>query len=113
MFCNNDHLAAALVFECHRQGWAVPERLAILGFGDQPNARASMPQLSTIRIRRAEMGERAGQLLLDRLAGRAPEVHCVDIGFDIVARASTQAGQGRPATAAFRPRARRPLAASA
>ncbi|SCK12629.1 transcriptional regulator, LacI family [Variovorax sp. HW608] len=89
VFCNNDLLAAAVLFECHRVRCPVPRKLAVLGFGDQPVARAATPQLSTIRIRRAEMGERAGQMLLTRLAGEAPEAQCIDLGFEIVARDST------------------------
>ncbi|SEB25084.1 LacI family DNA-binding transcriptional regulator [Variovorax sp. YR216] len=88
VFCNNDHLAAAVLFECHRLGWPVPNKLAVLGFGDQPMARAAAPQLSSIRIRRAEMGERAGQMLLTRLSDREPESRCVDLGFEIVTRGS-------------------------
>lgn len=89
VFCNNDLLAAGLLFECQQRGWNVPGRLAVMGFGDMPIARAASPRLSTVRIRRAEMGERAGQMLLARLAGEDPGARLVDIGFEVVARSST------------------------
>lgn len=89
VFCNNDLLAAGVLFECQRLGLAVPGQLAVLGFGDLPIARAAAPQLSTLRIRRAEMGARAGQMLLARLAGDDPEAQQVDLGFELVARASS------------------------
>ena len=89
VFCNNDLLAAGLLFECQQRGWAVPGRIAVMGFGDMPIARAATPRLSTVRIRRAEMGERAGQMLLTRLAGEDPGARLVDIGFEVVARSST------------------------
>jgi LacI family gluconate utilization system Gnt-I transcriptional repressor len=89
VFCNNDLLATAVLFECHRMRRPVPKSLAVLGFGDQSVARAAAPQLSTIRIRRAEMGERAGQMLLTRLSGQMPEAQRIDLGFEIVLREST------------------------
>lgn len=89
VFCSNDLLAAGVLFECHRRGLAVPAQLAVMGFGDLPIARAASPRLSTVRVRRAEMGERAGQMLLARLAGHDPGVRRVDIGFEVLARQST------------------------
>lgn len=89
VFCNNDLLAAGVLFECHRRGWAVPGRMAVMGFGDLPIARAASPRLSTVQVRRAQIGERAGQMLLARLAGEAPEQTVVDIGFELIARGST------------------------
>ncbi|MFO1268951.1 MAG: substrate-binding domain-containing protein [Rubrivivax sp.] len=85
----HDLLAAGVLFECHRRGIAVPAQLAIMGFGDLPIARAASPQLSTVRVRRTEMGERAGQMLLARLAGHEPGARRVDIRFEVVARQST------------------------
>ena len=89
VFCNNDLLAAGVLFECHRLGWTVPQRMAIMGFGDLPIAQVAAPRLSTVRIRRAEIGERAGQMVLARLAGQDPGARRVDIGFELVVRGST------------------------
>ena len=89
VFCNNDLLAAGVLFECHQHGWRVPQRLAVLGFGDLAIARAASPRLSTVQIRRAEMGEQAGQMLLSRLAGEPTAARTVDIGFEVIARGST------------------------
>ncbi|MFT3719299.1 LacI family DNA-binding transcriptional regulator [Pseudorhodoferax sp.] len=89
VFCNNDLLAAGALFECRQRGWDVPGRMAVMGFGDLAIARAASPRLSTVQIRRAEIGERAGRMLLARLAGEPVEARTVDIGFDVIARAST------------------------
>lgn len=89
VFCNNDQLAAGVLFACRRLGIVVPERLAVMGFGDLPIARAAWPELSTVRVKRAEMGERAGRMLLNSLAGGQPGARKVDIGFEVVLRAST------------------------
>jgi LacI family gluconate utilization system Gnt-I transcriptional repressor len=89
VFCHNDLLAAGVLFECLQRDWAVPGRIAVMGFGDLAVARAASPRLSTVLIRRAEMGERAGQMLLARFAGHTPDTKTVDIGFEVVARGST------------------------
>lgn len=89
VFCNHDILAAGALFECHRRGWEVPGRVAVMGFGDLPIARAGFPRLSTVQVRGSTIGERAGQLLLARLAGQQQSDAVVDIGFEVVQREST------------------------
>ena len=89
VFCNNDQLAAGVLFECQRRGLRVPQDLAVLGFGDLPIATAAYPALSTIRIGRRLMGEQAGRLLLARLAGESDLPALTDIGFELVERDST------------------------
>jgi LacI family gluconate utilization system Gnt-I transcriptional repressor len=89
VFCNNDLLAAGVLFECHERGWDVPGRMAVMGFGDLPVARAASPRLSTVLIHRAEMGALAGKMLLARLADEPSMPASVDIGFEVIARAST------------------------
>ncbi|WPB56974.1 LacI family DNA-binding transcriptional regulator [Xylophilus sp. GOD-11R] len=89
IFCQNDILAAGALFECHRRGWDIPGRIAVMGFGDMPIARAGFPRLSTVRVRGSCIGERAGQLLLARLSGQQQADTAVDIGFEVVRREST------------------------
>jgi LacI family gluconate utilization system Gnt-I transcriptional repressor len=89
IFCNNDMLAAGVIFECHQRGWAVPGRMAVLGLGDLPIARAAFPRLSTVEVRRGQIGARAGQMLLSRLGGEQAGAGIVDLGFEVIVRAST------------------------
>ena len=89
VFCNNDTLAAGLLFECRRRGWDVPGRIAVMGFGDLPIARAGFPRMSTVQVRGSCIGARAGQLLLARLAGQQQADTVVNIGFEVVQREST------------------------
>ena len=46
------------------------------------------PALTTIRVPRYEIGQRAGTMLCDRLAKRPVRKRVVDAGFELVARAS-------------------------
>lgn len=89
VFCNNDLLGAGVLFECRQRGWEVPGRIAVMGFGDMAMARAASPRLSTVQIRRAEMGERAAQMLLARLSGESVSSRTVDIGYEVIVRGST------------------------
>lgn len=88
IFCNNDLLAAGVLFECQRRGLRVPGDLAVLGFGDLPIGIAAYPALSTIRIGLRSMGEEAGRLLLARFAGEESLPALTDIGFELVQRDS-------------------------
>ena len=62
--CVSDHAAFGALMECQRRGWAVPERLAIAGFGGFEVGHAAHPQLSTVAVDCVGIGQAAGRLLL-------------------------------------------------
>ncbi|HSV44475.1 MAG TPA: LacI family DNA-binding transcriptional regulator [Ramlibacter sp.] len=90
LFCSNDLLAVGALQYAREKRWAVPGRLAVVGFSDLAVAEAVSPALTTVRVRAPELGRRAGELLLSRLAGdtlpRSDRV--IDLGFELVERAS-------------------------
>ena len=88
IFCSNDTLAIGALFECRRQGIAVPGQLAVMGFSDQAIAAASVPALTTIAVNAGKIGATAGQMVIERLQGKlSPRVpRIADLGFRIVAR---------------------------
>lgn len=88
VFCSNDMLAAGALFECARRRMAVPDHLAVMGFADLPIAAGIEPSLTTVQVRATEMGQRAGELLMQRLAGDSTTQRIVDLGYAIVERAS-------------------------
>jgi len=90
LFCASDLLAAGALFECQRLGIAVPERLGIAGFDDIEIAGRVHPALTTVHLPHQQIGARAAELLLDRIAGKAVDSPIVDMGFRIVARGSTR-----------------------
>lgn len=90
IFCANDILAAGALFECARRGWPVPDRLGIAGFDDVDLAVQTVPALTTVRIPRYDIGARAAELILSRLAGRPLPETVIDLGFEIIPRASTR-----------------------
>ena len=89
VFCSSDLLALGVMTEARARGIAVPDRLAIVGFGDLEFAADLHPALTTVRIDGMEIGRQAAQLIVDRAEGRPVERRIVDIGFSIVERMTT------------------------
>jgi LacI family transcriptional regulator, gluconate utilization system Gnt-I transcriptional repressor len=94
LLCSTDVMAVGAVFQCQRRGVSVPRQFAICGFDDLPIARSLTPALTTVSVDRVEMGRRAGQLLLQRIAGEAAPRNRIDVGFVICERESTYASVG-------------------
>ncbi|MCC3376129.1 GntR family transcriptional regulator [Cohnella sp. REN36] len=70
--CYNDELAVALLDVVREAGLRVPEDLSLTGFDDSFLATATEIKLTTVAHPKAQMGEDAVGLLLDRLEGRRP-----------------------------------------
>ncbi len=89
VFCSSDLLALGVLTEARAQGVAVPQRLAVVGFGDLEFAGDLAPALTTVHIKGAAIGRQAAQFIVDRAEGRPVEQRVVDIGFSIVQRESS------------------------
>lgn len=88
LFCSGDSYAMAAVFACQRLGWPVPQRIAVAGIGDAAMASLMRPALTTAQVPGYEIGVKAGEMLITRLAGRRIKARSVDMGFRIVVRES-------------------------
>lgn len=89
IFCSSDLLALGVLTEARAQGISVPQRMAIMGFGDVPFAADMLPALSTVRINGADIGQQAARFLIERAEGRAVGPRIIDVGFSIVERDTT------------------------
>jgi len=89
LFCAGDVLAVGALFECDRRGWAVPERLAIASFDDLDLMRHVSPAITSLRLPRYEIGRRTGRMLLGRINEEQMPIKTVDLGFELVQRASS------------------------
>lgn len=72
VFCVNDGVASGCLEALAEVGLRVPDDLSVVGFDDTLAARTTVPQLATVRQPLRAMGNRAVEVLLDRIA-RADE----------------------------------------
>ena len=86
VFAANDNMALGALQALRAAGKRVPEDVAVAGFDDIPLAK--LVGLTTVRVRIAELGERALERLLGVLAGEDPggdEMHAPEL----IVRATT------------------------
>jgi LacI family gluconate utilization system Gnt-I transcriptional repressor len=86
VFCGSDLLALGVMMEAQVRGIAVPEQLAVVGFGDLEFAADVHPALTTVRIDGLAIGRQAAQFIVDCAEGRPVVQKVVDVGFTIVER---------------------------
>jgi LacI family transcriptional regulator len=99
VFAANDMMAVGCLQAFREAGLDVPGDIALAGFDDIPIARYVTPPLSTVRVRIAELGKNAMELLadlMDRPGASAASVHT--LGCDIVVRDSCGAHRRGAAT---------------
>jgi LacI family gluconate utilization system Gnt-I transcriptional repressor len=88
LFCSSDLVAFGALVEAKANGVAVPDRLAVCGFGDFELSAASDPALTTVSVEGARIGWCAASVVLDRLDG-VEEVRRVQVPSRIIERASS------------------------
>ena len=84
----NDHLACGALLEAARRQLAVPQRMALLGFGDFAMARQLSPALSSVQLPRHAIGSETARSLLDALRDGKPAAPA-SLPWALVARGST------------------------
>lgn len=81
-------LALALRHAAWEHGLRVPEDLAIATFGDFSGLAVATPPITAIRLPYAELGQRAVELLIRRIADPALPPERVELAGELVVRAS-------------------------
>ncbi len=91
--CVSDLSAFGALMECHRRGWKVPKRIAIAGFGDFEIAATCFPAITTVGVNCADIGFKAGKLLLQAIEGerldRPVPQETILIDYNVIPREST------------------------
>ncbi len=90
VFCSSDLLAFGLLTEARLHGIAVPDQLAVCGFGNMELSEMTEPPITTVSLEGTGTGRSAAGFLLRRLSGEGPhEPERVQVPFKIVERATT------------------------
>lgn len=90
IFAANDLMAMGAMVAIREAGLSIPNDMAIMGFDDIPTAKLIYPGLTTVAQYQRNLGQRAAELLMERLAGSAPENgRSVEMPYHLVERDST------------------------
>ena len=90
VICANDDLATSLMFYAQSKGIKVPQDMAFAGFDDINLASRCTPQLTTVHVDCAKIGEIGADTIVDRI--NQPNLHTRTQIFNVemVARTSTK-----------------------
>lgn len=88
IFASSDAMAAGALRAAHEKNIAVPEKLSIAGFGDEPLASQVWPRLSTIRQPLHGLARQAAALLMSQLLPEAAPVPQQPVQSTLVLRQS-------------------------
>jgi LacI family transcriptional regulator, gluconate utilization system Gnt-I transcriptional repressor len=89
VICVSDLSAFGALTECQRRGIAVPDQIALAGFGDYEIAGVCVPGLTTMNANAHAIGLRTAGVILDVLAGVQDGPVSTEIPPHLIIRAST------------------------
>lgn len=96
IFCINDDLALGAMFEAQRRRIGLPGQLGICGFNDLEMMAAAEPSITSVHTPRYDMGTKAIEMILSRIAGNYDGPTTLDLGFEVVERMSTNRPASKP-----------------
>ncbi|MFG2515158.1 MULTISPECIES: LacI family DNA-binding transcriptional regulator [Streptomyces] len=94
VFAAGDRMALGAIEALRGRGLRVPQDMSVVGFDDLPEVRWSAPPLTTVRQPLADMGKLAVRTVLRLTRDEEPDSPRVELGTDLVVRASTAAPAG-------------------
>lgn len=89
VFAATDIMALGVINAARARGWRVPGDLSVVGMDDIELAAITNPPLTTVRIRKEEMGRRAAEILLDAIAGGKADCGPIMLANELVVRGTT------------------------
>lgn len=70
IFALNDLMAIGAMMAIKEKGLRIPEDIALVGYDDIPEASHISPALTTIQLPKKQLGQKAVEILLNRLQGK-------------------------------------------
>jgi LacI family gluconate utilization system Gnt-I transcriptional repressor len=89
--CSNDLIALGVLFESQRHGIPIPDKIAVIGFGDLDFSASCVPSLTTIRPSGDLIGKEVARLILSSINGMHAEgsTRTIDTNHVLIERRST------------------------
>ncbi|MBC7341973.1 MAG: LacI family DNA-binding transcriptional regulator [Clostridia bacterium] len=88
LFVGDDAMAVGALEAARGLNLEVPGDVAIVGYGDGPMSRITIPPLTTVRIKRDRLGEMAVRCLIDRINGINDVTVTIKLTTKLVVRSS-------------------------
>ena len=88
VFVASDVVAAGALAAIAGRGLSIPGDIAVVGFDDDPLAAFLAPPLTTVGVPKAELGRRAGEMILERVSKPDTAPFRAELPTDLVVRAS-------------------------
>ena len=90
VFAANDLMAMGAMMAIREAGLTIPGDIAVMGFDDIPAARLVYPALTTVAQFQHQLGQRAAEMLMERINGNASESgRSIAMPYGLVEREST------------------------
>ncbi len=87
VMCGSDGLAQGLIVEAMAAGMSLPDDLAIMGFGNSPQAADMRPSITTVHVDGERIGHTAAGLMSAGPDAPLTE-RSIDVGFQLIERES-------------------------
>jgi LacI family transcriptional regulator len=89
IFAANDLMAMGAMVAIRKATLKIPDDIAVIGFDDIPAAKLLHPPLSSVAQQQRRMGQRAAEMLFERLSGKAPATgRSEEIPYQLISRES-------------------------
>lgn len=91
VFAANDLMAMGAMIAIREAGLSIPRDIAIVGFDDIPAAKLVFPALTTVAQFQHALGQRAAEMLLERLNGQVENRgRSIEMPYHLIERDSTR-----------------------
>ncbi|MBL8162470.1 MAG: LacI family DNA-binding transcriptional regulator [Anaerolineae bacterium] len=90
VFAANDLMAMGAMIAIREAGLSIPNDIAVMGFDDIPTAKLVYPALTTVAQNQGTLGQKAAQMLMERINGAAPDQgRSIEMPYRLIERDST------------------------
>lgn len=92
LFCGGDIMAMGAICAADELGLRVPQDISIIGYDNVRNAGYFTPALTTIHQPKVELGQKAFNMLLDRIINKREEPQTIEVHPELIERRSVADG---------------------